>query len=195
MTTPFAQDVEHAVLGPRIRPALRPHPRLVRLRVRGVQRLVQRQDEPGAPLLARPRSRRHPLLGPTGRGRSTPIPSRRRRTRTRSSRSDSGPATTTVPDAAYYSYTAPGAPRTARPTALRGRWIPSGFQLLGDPSLRGRPDAQRSKNDAARLLPERLRGGRPPRRLGHDQLRLEMVPDPRPASGAPSHRCRRLRPS
>ena len=55
------------VVGSRGDRALRPHPRLVRLRVRGVQRLVQRQDEPGAPLLARPRPRGHALLGPTWR--------------------------------------------------------------------------------------------------------------------------------
>ena len=82
------------VVGSRGDRALRPHPRLVGLGVRGVQRLVQRQDEPGAPLLARPRPRRHSLLGPTRRRRSTPIPSPRRRTRTRSSRSASGRATT-----------------------------------------------------------------------------------------------------
>ena len=82
------------VVGSRRDRALRPHPRLVGLHVRGVQRLVQRQDQPRAPLLAQPRPRRHPLLRPTRRGRSTPIPSPRRPTRTRSSRSASGPATT-----------------------------------------------------------------------------------------------------
>ncbi len=82
------------VLGSRGDRALRPHPRLVGLRVRGVQRLVQRQDEPGAPLLARPRPRGHSLLRSTPAPRSTPIPSPRRPTRTRSSRSGSGPATT-----------------------------------------------------------------------------------------------------
>ena len=82
------------VVGSRRDRALRPDPRLVGLGVRGVQRLVQRQDEPGAPLLARPRPRGHALLGPARRRRSTPIRSPRRRTRTRSSRSASGPATT-----------------------------------------------------------------------------------------------------
>ena len=62
--------------------------------VRGVQRLVQRQDQPGPPLLAQPRPRRHPLLRAGRACRSTPIRSPRRPTRTRSSRSASGPATT-----------------------------------------------------------------------------------------------------
>ena len=47
--------------------ALRARPRLVRHGVRGVQRLVQRQDEPGPPVLAQPRPRRHPILRPAGR--------------------------------------------------------------------------------------------------------------------------------
>ena len=55
------------VVGPGLDRALRPRPRLVRLRVRRVQRLVQRQDEPGAPLLAQPGPRRHSLLRPTRR--------------------------------------------------------------------------------------------------------------------------------
>ncbi len=66
MTTPFPEDVEHASWDRGDR-AFRAHPRLDGHRVRRVQRLVQWQDEPGAPLLARPRPRGHALLGPTWR--------------------------------------------------------------------------------------------------------------------------------
>ena len=59
-------------VGSRVRGALLGGARLDRPRARGVQRLVQRQDEPGPPVLAQPRSRRHALLRtrrPAGRGR------------------------------------------------------------------------------------------------------------------------------
>src|SRR5205823_955980 len=50
------------VVGPGRDRALRAHPRLVRLGLRGVQRLVQRQDESRPPLLAQPRPRRYAVL-------------------------------------------------------------------------------------------------------------------------------------
>ena len=59
-------------VGSRVRGALLGGARLDRPRARGVQRLVQRQDEPGPPVLAQPRPRRHALLRtrrPAGRGR------------------------------------------------------------------------------------------------------------------------------
>ena len=95
MTTPFPRGRRARVLGSRGHRALRPDPGLVGLGVRGVQRLVQRQDEPRAPVLAQPRPRGHPLLRPAGRA------ARRRSGHpggllaARSSRSGSGPATTT----------------------------------------------------------------------------------------------------
>ena len=171
MTTPFAQDMEHASWDRDAIAALRPHPRLVGLRVRGVQRLVQRQDQPGAPLLAQPRPRGHPLLRPT---RVAPL--------------DADPVTQeayshevisfgfwagddTVGDAAYYSYTAPEPAGTPRPAAARRRVDRVRLRLARGPPLRSRPHRARPQNDAARVLPERLRGRRPPRRLGHHQLR------------------------
>ena len=54
--------------------ALRPHPRLVGLRLRGVQRLVQRQDQSRPPVLAQPRPRRHALFRPPRTTAATPIP-------------------------------------------------------------------------------------------------------------------------
>jgi hypothetical protein len=72
MTTPLAQDVEHASWDRDAVERFGSRPRLVGLGVRGVQRLVQRQDQPRTSLLAQPRPRRHAFLGsarrPAGRG-------------------------------------------------------------------------------------------------------------------------------
>ena len=51
-------------MGSRVRRALLGGTGLDRPRAGGVQRLVRRQDEPGPPVLARPRPRRHSLLRP-----------------------------------------------------------------------------------------------------------------------------------
>ena len=67
--------------------------------------------------------------------------------------------------------------RATRPAAARRRLDRVRRRLARDPPLRNRPDRTRPPNDAARVLPERLRGRRPPRRLGHDQ--------PSPRTGAP----------
>ena len=95
--TPFPQDREHASWD---RDAIERYGRILDWSdcgVRGVQRLVQRQDEPRPSLLAQPRPRRHPLLRTSGAADRRPTPSPRRRTRKSSSPSASGPATTTSP--------------------------------------------------------------------------------------------------
>ena len=101
----------------------------------------------------------------------------------------------TVGDATYYSYTAPEPEGLREQPLSAGSWIEYGSGLVGGASLRDRAQRARSKNDAARVLPERLRGGRSPCRLGHHQLRIEVVSDPRAAEPAPRHRRRRVRPS
>ena len=100
----------------------------------------------------------------------------------------------TVGDATYYSYTAPEPDGTPRTAAIRGQLDRVRRRLAGGASLRDRAQRPRSKNDAAGVLPERLRGRRSPRRLGHQQLRIEMVSYPRAAEPAPRHRRRRVRP-
>ena len=195
MTTPFAQDLEHAVLGPR---RVERFGRIldwsdsvfeefsgwfngktspVHLFWHGLDLAVTRFS--GRPARTARRRSRHPG-GVLARGHLVRILARRRQRRRRRLLLLHGP----------------GAPRTARPTA-RAR-------LVDPVRLRARSailpyeavrTAARSKNDAARLLPERLRGRRPPRRLGHDQLRLELVPHSQPTPPTPSHRRRRLRPS
>ena len=67
-------------VGPRVRRAVLGDARLDRPRAGGVQRLVQGQDEPGPPVLARPRPGRHPLLRARRPAASTPIRSRGRPT-------------------------------------------------------------------------------------------------------------------
>ena len=105
------------------------------------------------------------------------------------------PGDDTIGDAAYYSYTAPEpAGLRDQPLAI-GSWSASGHHLTRRTPLRRRPQRRRSKDDLARLLPERLRSRRSPRRLGHQQLRLELVPHARTAPTTASHRRRRLRPS
>ena len=68
-----------------------------------------------------------------------------------------------------------GAPR---PTAFRGQLDRVRRRLVGGAPLRDRTQRARSKNNTAGVLPERLRGRRPPCRLGHHQLRIELVSDP-----------------
>ena len=97
-------------------------------------------------------------------------------------------------DATYYSTPRPS-PRGSASNRFRGQLDRVRLRLVGGASLRDRAQRARSTNDAACVLPERLRGGRSPCRLGHQQLRIEMVSDPRAAEPAPRQRCRRVRPS
>ena len=71
MTTPYPEDREHASYDRRRGRAVLAHPRLDRRRLRGVLRLVLRQDEPGSSLLALLRSRRHAFRRRVARPRST----------------------------------------------------------------------------------------------------------------------------
>ena len=194
MTTPFAQDIEHASWD---RDAIERFGRILDWSDSVFEEFSGWFNGKTSPVhlfwhsldLAVTRFSGRP--GAADRRRSA---SPRRPTPTRSSRSDSGPATTRVGDAAYYSYTAP------EPDGLRDQPLSGGrldrvrLRLAGDPSLRDRAHRPRPQNDAARVLPERLRGRRPPRRLGHHQLRLDLVSHPRPAPPAPRQRRRRPRP-
>ena len=80
----------------------------------------------------------------------------------------------------------PPATRTPRPSRracatsrCRGHVGRVRLGLAGGPAVRGGPRRRRPPQGAARLLPERLRGGLPPRRLGHRRTRVGLVPDAR----------------
>ena len=141
------------VLGSRGDRALRPDPGLVGFGVRGVQRLVQRQDEPRAPVLARPRPRGHPVLRPAGRaerrrsghpggllagGHLVRVLGRRRQRRRRR----------------VLLLHRPRARGATRSTAVRGRVDRVRRRLAGDPPLR----------DGAHLPYETVRSAPDPRR-------------------------------
>jgi Family of unknown function (DUF5996) len=117
-------------------------------------------------------------------------PSRKRPTPTKSSHSDTGPATTTSATplttptppqnpTAYASSRYPGAPGPS-PAPARA----------GDPPLRDGAHRPPPQNHTARLLPKRLRSRRPSRRLGHQQLRIDLVPHPEPTTRAACQRRR-----
>ena len=97
-------------------------------------------------------------------------------------------------DAAYYSYTAPEPDGLREQPLTAGEWIEYRRGLAGDPALRARSHRPRSTDDAARVLPKRLRGRGPTRRLGHRRLRVGLVPDTEPAQGPPRQRRRHIRP-
>ncbi len=99
-----------------------------------------------------------------------------------------------IGDAAYYSYTAPEPEGLRDQPVSAGEWIEWGFRIVGDPPVRNRSQRARSQNGSACLLPERLRGRRAPRRLGYHRFRVDVVPQPEPAPTAQRHRCRGLRP-
>ena len=84
------------------------------------------------------------------------------------------PGDDTLGDAAYYSYTAPE-PQGLRDQPLPiGSWIESGAGSLASP-----PTNVRTALDPRTTLLafcQSRRDRRAPRRLGHDQLRIEMVP-------------------
>ncbi len=89
----------------------------------------------------------------------------------------------------------PGARRAARAATGRGRMDRVGLRLAGDPSLSDGTHRARPQNHPARVLPKRLRGRRPPRRLGYVELRVHLVPHPGPTPATPRHRRSRPRPS
>ena len=86
------------------------------------------------------------------------------------------PGDDNVNDAAYYSYTAP------EPAGLRdqplsvGGWIASG--TMRGPPLRDGSHRARSADVAARVLPERLRGRRRPRRWDSTNFTSTWCPSP-----------------
>ena len=182
-------------LGPRVHRALLGDAELDRPCARGVQRLVQGQDQPGPPVLARPRPRRHPLL----RSRR---PARRRRSGDAGGLLQRGDLVRVLGGRRQ-----PGGRRLlllhgtrarwpTRPTAGRGRVDGRRRRHARDPSARDGADGCGPADDAARLPAERVRGGRPHRRLGHLELRVRLVPDSRPARGtAREHRAAFGRPA
>ena len=98
-------------------------------------------------------------------------------------------------DAAYYSYTAPE-PDGLRDAAARRRGVEGhGQRLARDPALRGGAHRRGPADDAARVPAERLRGGRAHRRLGHLELRVDLVPHAGPARRAARDRRRRVWPA
>ena len=99
-----------------------------------------------------------------------------------------------VGDAAYYFVHIARAAWAKRPAAVRRRMDPVRLRFAGDPPLRHGTDGARSETGAARVLPERLRSGCAPRRLGHGGLRVGVVPDTRPAARPPRQRGRGVRP-
>ena len=191
MTTPFPEDREHAAWDGD-RPALRAHPRLVGFGARGVQRLVQRQDEPGAALLAQLRPRRDALLRAAG--------------------ADTG--NDPVSNEAYshevisFGFWAGDDDRrrcrlllvhrsrtgwSAGATAAGRRLDPVGKRIARPAPIRDRPHGGRPPNDAPRLLRRRVRGRRSPCRLGHHCLLVPLVPDTRSAGATASVGGRRPR--
>jgi hypothetical protein len=84
-----------------------------------------------------------------------------------------------MPDASYYSYTAPE-PAGLRLTKLAppARWSERSGGPLALLPVRGRPRRRRSRRDTARIPPECVRGGRGRRRLGCGRAGVVMVPPP-----------------
>ena len=195
MTTPFPAGRRARVLGSRGDRALRPHPRLVGHRLRGVQRLVQRQDEPRAPLLAQPRPRCHSLLGPGRHRRSTPIRSTRRPTRTSSSRSASGPATTpsATPPTTPTPRPSPRDSATNRfPRAAGSSTAPAHWRCFPTRSCAAREIQERPCSRSARA-PTRPALASPAGTPAASNR--SGVQPPAQLQPAPRHRRRRLRPS
>ena len=98
----------------------------------------------------------------------------------------------TFGDAAYYSYTAPEPAGLRDATATRRRMDRVRRRLTRRPPVRDRPQGAGLANDAARVLPSSVRGRGPTRRVGHHQLRVELVPHSAPATTTPSERRRRF---
>jgi hypothetical protein len=76
-----------------------------------------------------------------------------------------------------------------------GDWIESGtgsLAILTYEQVRTAPDPRRTLLASLQAAYE---GRRPTSRMGHRQLRIEMVPDPNPAARPSGHRGTRLRPT
>jgi hypothetical protein len=101
----------------------------------------------------------------------------------------------TVGDATYYSYTSPEPERLRDQPLSVGNWIQYGAGSLAVLPYETVRSAQDPRTTLLAFCQSRLRGRRSPCRLGHQQLRIQMVSDPRAADPAPRHRCRRVRPS
>jgi Family of unknown function (DUF5996) len=86
------------------------------------------------------------------------------------------PGDDNVPDAAYYSYTAPEPEGLREQPLAVGSWMPTGTGHHWQSSLMTRCGLLTIPSDAARLLRERLRGRRARRRLGHHRIHLERMP-------------------
>ena len=98
-----------------------------------------------------------------------------------------------VGDASYYSYTSPAPEGLRDAAAVGGRVDRVRPGVAGGPALRAGAHGGRSTDGAARVLPERLRGRVPARRLGHRRVRVGLVPDAQPAQRSPRERGRDVR--
>ena len=142
-------------LGSRVRRALLGGAGLDRPRARGVQRLVQGQDEPGPSVLARPRPGRHALLRtrrPAGRGRpghAGGLLERGDLVRVLGGRRQPRRRRLLLLHGA-------GAGWPARAAAGRRRVAGHRQRLARDPALRGGAHRRGPAGDAARLPAERL---------------------------------------
>ena len=87
------------------------------------------------------------------------------------------PGDDTLGDAAYYAYTAPEPDGLREQSLSVGRVDGVGHRLAGDPPLRDGPRLHPRRTLLA-FCQSRLRSRRPTRRLGHPQLRIDMVPTP-----------------
>ena len=193
MTTPFREDVEHASWD--------------REAIARFGRILDWSDSVFEEFSAGSTARRAPYTcsgtasisrspgSPAGRGcRWTPIRSPRRRTRRRSSRSGSGPATTTS-----------ATPRTTPtpPPSPRGCATSRCRRANGSSSAPARWRSFPTRRCAPRQTPDghcsrsarAPTGPRPTRRLGHRQLRVDLVPEPGATPRAPRRRRRRIRPN
>jgi hypothetical protein len=104
------------------------------------------------------------------------------------------PGDDTVGDAAYYSYTAPEPNRLRDEPLPVGEWIDFGTGSLAVLPYETLRTAREPRTTLLAFCQGAYETGAPPRRLGHDQLRIEVVPHTRPARAATDQRRRRLRP-
>ena len=195
MTTPFPSDHEHAAWDREYVERFWAGAGLDRPRAGGVQRLVQ------AARRARSICSGTASISPS---RASPAATPRRSRPTAVTREAYSSEVISfgfwagddnLGDAAYLLLHGAGARRPARAAAGRRGVDGHRQRLARDPALRGGPHRRRPADDAARVPAERLRGGRAHRRLGHLELRVELVPHARTARGAADQRRRRLRPA
>ena len=174
------------LLRPGCRRPLLAHPGVERRGARGVRRLVLRQDQPGAPLLARARPRADALrraAGPGERGAGSRRPGdllprgRVVRLLGRAIRPSGSRPTTRTP---------PPSRRISAPAAepCRGAWTDYGGGTLA--LLRTRPCVRRRTRRRRCSRSWRAPIGREPTRgLGSGRARIVLVPEPAPARHAP----------